>query len=236
VKNVSKAMSKAYYAQKLSAERLQRVYDIAGPRVKQYLEAEIDHVASFVRSGDRILELGCGYGRALVPVVKIAGSGWGVDNSFQSLKMGQSQGAKLFLAVMDAGSLGFSDTCFDLVFGIQNFISACKVPPGHLLRECLRVTRPGGKILLSSYAAEFWPHRLEWFRQQAAHGLLGPIDERKTGDGVIVCEDGFRATTFSPKEFEDFCRSNATLARVYTVDRSSVFCDILAHVPGGLET
>ena len=224
-------MSKAYYARKLSAERLHKVYDIASPRVKQYLKAEIDHVTSFVRAGDHVLELGCGYGRALGPVAKCAGNGWGTDNSFKSLKMAQSGHPELFLAAMDAGSLGFFDCSFDLVFGIQNFISACKVPPENLLRECLRVTRPGGKIILSSYASEFWPHRLEWFRRQAAEDLLGPIDEEETGDGVIVCTDGFRATTFSRAEFEDLCQSRALQARVYTVDGSSVFCEILVPFP-----
>jgi len=38
-------MNKTYYAKKLNAERLRRVYEIAGPRVCQYLQAEIDHLA-----------------------------------------------------------------------------------------------------------------------------------------------------------------------------------------------
>ena len=33
-----------YYSEKLSAERLQKVYRVATPRVKQYLAAEIDYV------------------------------------------------------------------------------------------------------------------------------------------------------------------------------------------------
>ena len=50
-------MNKTYYAKKLNAERLRRVYEIAGPRVCQYLQAEIDHLAGFVQPGDKILEL-----------------------------------------------------------------------------------------------------------------------------------------------------------------------------------
>ena len=56
----------AYYAQKLSADRLDRVYAIACPRVRQYLQAEMDHVQAAIRPGDRVLELGCGTGRVLV--------------------------------------------------------------------------------------------------------------------------------------------------------------------------
>jgi len=52
-----------YYAEKLSAERLRRCYEIASPRVKQYLEAEIDFVCDHLKGSEVVIELGCGYGR-----------------------------------------------------------------------------------------------------------------------------------------------------------------------------
>ncbi len=223
-------MNKLYYAKKLNAERLRRVYEIAGPRVYQYLQAEIDHLAEFVHPGDKILELGCGYGRVLAPLARIAGQGRGIDNSPESVELARAEHPNLNLSVMDVGSLDFDEHNFDLVFGVQNFISACKVPPEKLLRECLRVVRPGGRVLLSSYAEEFWLHRLKWFRQQAAEGLLGPIDEEATGNGIIICTDGFKATTFSLKEFWDLTTSCGVSAIVYIVDRSSIFCEI--EIPG----
>lgn len=219
---------KAYYAKKLNAQRLRQVYEIAGPRVRQYLQAEIDHLYVFVEPGMRILELGCGYGRVLSPLAAIAGQGWGVDNSPDNLELARAEHPNLNFALMDVASLEFEDDDFDLVFGVQNFISACKVPPENLLKEAIRVTRPGGRVVLSSYAAEFWPHRLEWFREQSQAGLLGPIDEAATGDGVIVCEDGFRATTFSPEEFAALAASCGVQAQVYLVDQASVFCEIQA--------
>ena len=102
---------------------------------------------------------------------------------------------------MEADHLEIGDDTFDLVLGVQNSICACKVEPEQLLLEAVRVTKPGGKVILTSYAAQFWPHRLEWFRTQADHGLLGEIDDAATGDGVIMCTDGFRATTFSLDDF-----------------------------------
>lgn len=219
-------MPETYYAKKLNAERLKRVYEIGRPRVRQYLQSEIDHLAGFVRPGMRILELGCGYGRILAPLAQIAGRGWGVDNAPDNLVLAKDGHPELHLAVMDAADLGFDNQSFDLVAGLQNFVSACKVPPELLLRECLRVTRTGGRIFLSSYADRFWPHRLEWFRHQAAEGLLGPIDEAATGDGVIICKDGFKTTTFSPDEFSALTAAVGVGARIYIVDNASVFCEI----------
>lgn len=219
-------MGKSYYATKLNAENLRRVYEIAEPKVCQYLQAEIDHLAGLVRPGEKILELGCGYGRVLAPLARIVGQGWGVDNSLENVELAMDEHPDLNWSVMDAGSLAIDDHIFDIVFGVQNFISACKVPPEKLLRECLRVARPGGRVLLSSYTEEFWPHRLKWFRRQAAEGLLGPIDEEATGNGVIICTDGFKATTFSQKEFWDLTMCCGVSAKVFTVDDSSVFCEI----------
>ena len=41
-----------YYSEKLSAERLRRVYEIAPPRVRQYLRADIGHAVEQIRPGD----------------------------------------------------------------------------------------------------------------------------------------------------------------------------------------
>jgi 2-polyprenyl-6-hydroxyphenyl methylase/3-demethylubiquinone-9 3-methyltransferase len=219
-------MNKAYYACKLSARRLDRVYAIAGPRVRQYLAAEIDHVRAAIRPGERVLELGCGTGRVLAPLAQVAGEAWGVDNALASVRLARTRHSGCRWAVMDAARLGFGPRCFDVVVGIQNFISACKVPPPDLVRECLRVVRPGGRIFLSSYTAAFWPQRLAWFRAQAGEGLLGAIDEAATGNGVIAGRDGFRATTFSPADFAELAGRLGVAAKVYEVDGSSVFCEV----------
>jgi 2-polyprenyl-6-hydroxyphenyl methylase/3-demethylubiquinone-9 3-methyltransferase len=134
---------------------------------------------------------------------------------------------KPMTAVMNALLLGFKDKCFDLVACIQNGISAFKVDQEELLREALRVTRPGGRVLFSSYSEKFWPDRLNWFRIQSDHGLLGEIDDKATGDGIIVCKDGFRATTVGPA---DFCRLTSGIGIACTieeVDESSIFCEML---------
>lgn len=56
----------SYYAEKLSAERLRACYDLAPPRTKAYLQAEIEFVLQKMSSSMAVLELGCGYGRVLL--------------------------------------------------------------------------------------------------------------------------------------------------------------------------
>jgi 2-polyprenyl-6-hydroxyphenyl methylase/3-demethylubiquinone-9 3-methyltransferase len=219
-----------YYEEKLAAERLQRCYEIAPPRVKQYLEAEIRFVQERITPGASALELGCGYGRVLRGLTGVAGLVVGIDTSFISLQLArQSVGRapSFALAAMDAVALGFRDGQFDLVACVQNGISAFHVDQRRLIAEAVRVTRPGGRVLFSSYLESFWPERIAWFRIQADHGLLGEIDESASGDGVIVCTDGFRATTVSPGQFADLARGIDGAVMMHEVDGSSLFCEIL---------
>jgi len=219
-----------YYSQKLAGLRLKRCYDIAPPRVQQYFEAEIEFVLSKIRPQDRVLELGCGYGRILKKLARQARFVVGIDTSEESLEFGRGQLAdslQVRLLQMDAIQMAFPDNAFDVTVCIQNGISAFHVDKLALLRESLRVTRPGGRVLFSSYAEAFWPDRLHWFRLQAAAGLVGEIDEAATGHGVIVCQDGFTATTVIPDEFRTLCSRLGYQPILHTVDASSLFCEIV---------
>lgn len=223
-----------YYREKLSAGRLERVYAIAPPRVRQYLDAEIDHALSRVRPDDAVLELGCGYGRVLEPLARKARIAFGIDTSFESLARARAAlglaGGCAF-AQMDAVRLGFRDGAFDCVVCIQNGISAFHVDALALVREGVRVTRPGGITLFSSYSEAFWEHRLEWFGLQAAEGLVGAIDRERTREGTIVCADGFTATTVGARQFAALVEELGASARIVEIDSSSVFCEITAGVP-----
>ncbi len=218
-----------YYQNRLSAERLEQCYAIAPPRVKQYLEAEIEHVLTKIHPSDVVLELGCGYGRVLKPLALRAKWIVGIDTSRTNLSFAQKRIQNLTncsLLQMDAVALGFRDRSFDLVVCIQNGISAFKVNPKDLMKESLRVARRGGTILFSSYSEKFWRDRLEWFKLQAEAGLIGEIDWDQTREGLIICRDGFKATTFGPAEFQALIPPSQTEFILEEVDGSSLFCEI----------
>ena len=218
-----------YYVEKLSGARLQRCYEIASPRVKQYLETEIQFILQQLKNTDSVLELGCGYGRVTLRLTEVASRVVGIDTSIESLKLARQLSASItkcdFLE-MDALELTFSDAEFDKVVCVQNGICAFGVDQELLLSEALRVTRPGGRIYFSSYSEEFWADRLGWFEAQAASGLLGEIDYARTGNGEIVCKDGFRSGIMLPEEFRSLGAKLALDPKITEVDGSSVFCEI----------
>jgi len=221
---------KRYYSDKLSAEKLRHVYEIASPRIRQYLEAEIDFVLENISPGDIVLETGCGYGRVLEHLCTKTEIIVGIDSSISSLKLAASElhpNNNYLLACMDAVSMSFANNAFDLTACIQNGISAFKVNQTELIKEAIRVTRPGGIVLFSSYAEKFWNDRLAWFQLQADESLLGEIDYNKTGDGVIICKDGFKATTVTPQNFRRLTDELDIDCQIIEVDNSSLFCRIV---------
>jgi len=227
-------MSESYYAATLAAERLKRCYELATPAVRRFLDAESEYARRRIAPGERVIELGCGYGRVLEDLgVPDGGHLVGVDISLASLRLARGnlgRASDADLVQMDCAALAFADASFDVVCCIQNGISAFHVDQRMLVREAVRIARPGGRVLFSSYADEFWPERLEWFRIQSAHGLVGEIDEAATGDGEIVCLDGFTATTVRPRDFAALTAEIDGKVTTETVNGCSVFCVI--EIPG----
>jgi SAM-dependent methyltransferase len=229
-----------YYAEHLAAEKLRRCYEIAPPRVQQYLRAELDFALGFIHAGDAVLDLGCGYGRTLPELAARADEVTAIDNSPASVALAREtvKGlANVKVLEMDAAALQFDGNRFDVVLCLQNGLSAFHRDPATLLREALRVCRPntlggvpsggcrpGGIVLFSTYAGKFWPQRLEWFELQAEAGLLGAIDWRRTKEGFIACKDGFTATTFTPEQFRCLATDLPAAITLTEVDSSSLFC------------
>ena len=227
---VNSIENSGYYSQKLSAERLRKCYEVAPPRAKRYLEAEIEVVLNKMTPSAMVLELGCGYGRVLQRLVGKARTVVGIDTSHGSLLLARDMKGNTplcHLCQMNAVELGFRDREFDMVVCIQNGISAFKVNQRELIKEAIRVTRPGGIALFSSYSERFWEARLEWFQIQSEQGLIGEIDYDISGNGVIVCKDGFRASAVGRQEFVSLTSGLGVVPKIFEVDGSSVFCELL---------
>ncbi|MFW9786718.1 MAG: class I SAM-dependent methyltransferase [Candidatus Thorarchaeota archaeon] len=215
-----------YYSESLSAEKLKRCYDIAPPRIVQYLKSEIEFVMSHISPSDRVLELGCGYGRILTDLTLVTHNIVGIDISLQSLLYGQDKVVRRgpSMVQMDAANTGFKNYSFDNVVCIQNGISAFKLDPISLFKESLRITKSGGRCFYSTYSRKIWKDRLDWFQLQSDEGLIGEIDWSKTGDGTIRCKDGFVATTVSERDFVRYADKISATYDIQEVDSSSLFC------------
>jgi 2-polyprenyl-6-hydroxyphenyl methylase/3-demethylubiquinone-9 3-methyltransferase len=55
---------------------------------------------------------------------------------------------------------------------------------------------------------------------------LGEIDYEKTRNGLIVCKDGFTATTVEREQFLLLTKDFDVNTKIEEVDESSLFCEI----------
>lgn len=214
-----------YYAQNLNAQKLYQVYQTRYARVRQYFESEISFVKNYLRGTEHVLELGAGYGRIVKELAPSCKSIVGIDISKDNVELGKeylSDTPNAQLMVMDAHNLQFGEL-FDVVLCLQNGLSAMKVEPVEFIKKVSDLLPHKGKAFFSSYSTKFWDHRLLWFQEQSEKGLLGEIDMEKTKDGVIVCKDGFRATTHSPEDMDWFGKTSGLAYEVTEVDESSIF-------------
>ena len=146
-----------------SYDRLSRVYDaLFDPFEAPLRAAALELLAP--RSGEQILEIGSGTGRALVPLAKaVASRGLvaGIDLSARMLAAcsrrleGIPGPSRVGIARAKAQTLPLQGSAFDAVF--MSFTLELFEPPDdtQVLAECRRVLRPSGRIaVLSLWKAE----------------------------------------------------------------------------------
>ena len=213
-----------YYAESLNSQKLFQVYNTAIPRIRQYFEAEIDFVRRQLTGREQVLEVGAGYGRIVRALAPSCAGILGMDISPDSVILGKEY-LKDFpnadMVEMDVHHMHF-DQSFDVTLCLQNALSAMRADD-QVIQNILGLLSPGGTAFFSTYSANFWAWRIAWFQEQADKGLLGELDLEKTKDGVIVCKDGFRATTQTPEEYEAIGRASGLPYEVTEVDGSSLF-------------
>lgn len=102
------------------------------------------------RPGQRILDIAAGTGTSSVPLRRAGADVVSADFSLGMLHQGQHQYPDLDFSAADATRLPFADESFDTVtmsFGFRNVVDS-----GAALGEFLRVTKPGGRLLICEFS------------------------------------------------------------------------------------
>jgi len=108
-----------------------------------------------VRAGMRVLDLGCGDGTTAVPAARTGADVLGIDIASNLVDAGNARAREAGLHNLhfeegDASNLaGLADDSFDLVVSIFGAMFAPR--PLDVAREMVRVTRPGGSIVMGNW-------------------------------------------------------------------------------------
>jgi ubiquinone/menaquinone biosynthesis C-methylase UbiE len=183
-----------------------------------------------ITKGLNILDLGCGDGTTAIPAARLGANVFGVDIAQNLVEAGNIRAQKEGLTNCrfqegDASALGeLKDGSFDLVVSIFGAMFAPK--PFDVAKEMVRVTRPGGIIVMGNWipgdptlvaqilkiSSAYMPPPPEGFISPMTWGVESNVTERFANAGIprenISCvRDTYTfIAPYSPSEFVDVFR------------------------------
>ncbi|MFN4025247.1 MAG: class I SAM-dependent methyltransferase [Hyphomonas sp.] len=178
-----------------------------------------------IKPGNRVLDLGCGDGTTALPAAKLGAEVLGIDIARNLVEAGNRRAAEAGLKNCrfqhgDASNLaGVADGTFDRVISIFGAMFAPR--PQDVAREMVRVTRPGGQIVMGNWipgdptlvaqilkiSAAYLPPPPEGFVSPVRWGVEEDVRERFGAAGIadsqVQCERDTYVFDFngSPQEF-----------------------------------
>jgi SAM-dependent methyltransferase len=184
-----------------------------------------------ITEGMKVLDLGSGDGTTAVPAAKLGADVLGVDIARNLVEAGneraRSEGlTNLFFQEGDATDLSeLDDASFDLVISIFGAMFAPR--PFDVAKEMVRVTRPGGRIVMGNWipndptlvaqilriSSSYSPPPPDGFVSPMTWGMEDQVTERFVGAGVPAENISFERHTYtfnyagSPSEFVALFRS-----------------------------
>jgi SAM-dependent methyltransferase len=180
-----------------------------------------------ITEGLEVMDLGCGDGTTALPAAKLGANVVGVDIASNLVEAGNARARTLGLTNCkfqegDASDLrDFEDDTFDLVISIFGAMFAPR--PFDVAKEMVRVTRPGGRIVMGNWipndptlvaqilkiSSAYSPPPPEGFVSPMTWGVEENVIERFTAAGVPEENISFVRGTYTfnfsgtPTEFVD---------------------------------
>jgi SAM-dependent methyltransferase len=168
-----------------------------------------------ITKGLKVLDLGCGDGTTALPEAKLGAEVLGVDIAANLVEAGRKRAAEQGLANIrfeegDASNLErLRDKSFDLVVSIFGAMFAPK--PFDVAKEMVRVTRPGGRIVMGNWipndptlvaqilkiSASYAPPPPEGFVSPVTWGIESHVIERFGAAGVPAEKISFASDSFT---------------------------------------
>ena len=178
-----------------------------------------------ITSGLEVLDLGCGDGTTALPAASLGANVLGVDIASNLVEAGNARAQSLGLTNCrfqegDASDLHeLADDSFDLVVSIFGAMFAPR--PFDVAKEVVRVTRPGGRIVMGNWipndptlvaqilkiSSSYSPPPPEGFISPMTWGVEENVIERFAGAGVPEEKISFEKDTYTfnfpgpPSEF-----------------------------------
>lgn len=125
----------------------------AWPGRRAATDAQVMHLAAL--PGGRVLDVGCGNGRAVALLGSLGWEAEGIDSDAEAVAAGRSAGLSLHAGTLETVAL---EQTFDAI--TMRHVIEHVHDPASLLRQCHRLLRPHGQLVIVTPNAESWLHRI----------------------------------------------------------------------------
>ncbi|MFF3018270.1 class I SAM-dependent methyltransferase [Streptomyces sp. NPDC057939] len=155
--------------------------------------------ASELRAGDRLLDVGCGFGRPAIQAAKVSGANVvGVNVSLEQVRQGEKLALEAGVTEQvtfeqaDGMALPYPDNSFHAVWASEAIMYMSDRPKA--LQEIERVLVPGGRFVLSDYAerTDLSPEQRVALREGFTVEALPTLE----GYRQLLLDAGFEITRF----------------------------------------
>ena len=173
------------------------------------------HITEVLPLGASVLDVGCGDGTTAIPMAKLGAEVLGVDIASNLVRAGNERVKKEGVENCrfqegDATNLSeVSDDAFDLVVSIFGVMFAPR--PMDVARELVRVTKPGGRIIMGNWipgdptlvaqilkvSSSYTPPPPEGFVSPMTWGVESHVIERFGSAGIPKDNISFKRETFT---------------------------------------
>jgi SAM-dependent methyltransferase len=168
-----------------------------------------------ISKGAKVLDLGCGDGTTAIPAAKLGAEVLGVDIAHNLVEAGNRRAKEAGLANIkfqegDATNLaGLKDKSFDLSVSIFGAMFAPR--PADVAKEMVRVTKPGGRVVMGNWipgdptlvaqllkiSAAYSPQPPEGFISPMLWGVESNVIERFGAAGIAKDKISFARDTYT---------------------------------------
>ena len=155
--NVTKNTNIGYWEQVLKAPT---------PVYQELFDAEREFIVSHISTGVKVLDIGCGEGRNIKSITLVTQNVTGLDSDAKAVedsKNNFSQIPTVSVVQGSADTLPFQNGSFDVVTLLM-VLPNLDITKTRTLRECARVLKKEGKILLSTFAETAFAERMKVYK------------------------------------------------------------------------
>jgi len=221
--NFRRVKQPSFFARKEQSDFIKRVYRETPAIIRDLFLRENEMLNQALSSSKRILEIGCGFGRALKSVSKHERY-TGVDVGLNCVLEAKMNHPDRQWVCSDGTRLPFHNSEFDAVFLIQNTLGNMEGIETMVLGEANRVAVPDGKIILSVYSEDSFEIRRLWYDRLVDIGIFGQVWLDSSNPRIARSDTGWSSRCFDAGELKQYFQGLHCSLEINKLDSFLYFC------------